>query len=343
MDKVLKPTPLIKYATSGGELNPNEIKTLNDMLKTFMLMFTLTICLGIYAQTVPPKSAYLFCYFKNNGEDGLHLAYSDDGYNWRSLKGDSSYLKPEVGEDKLMRDPCIIKGGDGLFHMVWTVSWKEKGIGHASSKDLIHWSKQEYIPVMEHEAGAKNCWAPEIIYDKSSKQYMIYWATTIPGRFPRTDSLGDNNHRIYYVTTRNFKTFSKTELLYDQGFNVIDATIQKLGNKYVMFLKDETPKPVQKNLRVAFSNSLTGGFGKPSVPITGNYWAEGPTVIQINNEWIVYFDKYTQHKYGAVSSSDLEHWTDISDKVHFPPGTRHGTVLMVSEKEMAKLLSPYKY
>jgi len=313
------------------------------MLKNLMLLFAITLSLNTYARTVPPKTAYLFCYFKNNGEDGLHLAYSNDGFNWKSLHGDSSYLKPVVGDDKLMRDPCIIKGGDGLFHMVWTVSWKERGIGHTSSKDLIHWSKQEYLPVMEHEATAKNCWAPEIFYDKPSKQYMIFWATTIPGRFPKTDSLGDNNHRIYYVTTKDFKTYSKTQLLYDQGFNVIDATIQKQGNKYVMILKDETKKPVQKNLRVAFSDNLTGGYGMPSAPITGKYWAEGPTAIKINNEWIVYFDKYMLHKYGAVSSTDLINWTDISDKVSFPAGTRHGTVLTVTEKELANLLSPYKY
>ena len=313
------------------------------MLKSLLLILTLTLCIGTYAQSLPKKTAYLFCYFKGNGEDGLHLAYSNDGFSWKSLHGDSSYLKPEVGSDKLMRDPCIIKGGDGLFHMVWTVSWKEKGIGHASSKDLIHWSKQEYIPVMEHEATAKNCWAPEVFYDKASKQYMLYWATTIPGRFPRTDSLGDNNHRIYYVTTKDFKTYSATKLLYDQGFNVIDATIQKQDNKYVMILKDETKKPVQKNLRVAFSDNLTSGYGKPSAPITGNYWAEGPTAIKINNEWIIYFDKYTQHKYGAISSSDLVNWTDISDKVKFPAGTRHGTVFTVTENELSKLLLPYKY
>jgi len=313
------------------------------MLKNLMLLFAVTLCLSTFAQTAPTKSNYLFCYFKGNGEDGLHLAFSNDGFTWKSLHGDSSYLKPAVGDDKLMRDPCIVKGGDGLFHMVWTVSWKERGIGHASSKDLIHWSTQEYIPVMEHEATAKNCWAPEIFYDKPSKQYMLFWATTIPGRFPKTDSLGDNNHRIYYVTTKDFKTYSKTQLLYDQGFNVIDATIQKEGNKYVMILKDETKKPVEKNLRVAFSNNLTGGYSVPSAPITGKYWAEGPTAIKINDAWIVYFDKYTLHKYGAVSSTDLINWTDISDKVSFPAGTRHGTVLTVTEKELANLLSPYKY
>ena len=71
----------------------------------------------------------LFAYFKGNGEDGLHLATSDDGYTWTSLKGDKSFLKPTAGKDKLMRDPSVLFGSDGKFHMVWTVSWKERAIG----------------------------------------------------------------------------------------------------------------------------------------------------------------------------------------------------------------------
>jgi predicted GH43/DUF377 family glycosyl hydrolase len=286
------------------------------------------------------KSVYLFSYFKGNGEDGLHLAWSADGLKWQALKNDSSFLTPTAGKDKLMRDPCIIRGADGLFHMVWTVSWNERTIGYASSKDLIHWSEQQAIPVMDHEPTALNCWAPEIFYDAATKQYMIYWATTIPGRFPKGDSTGDNkyNHRLYYVTTKDFKTFSKAALLYDKGFNVIDATIQKSGKQYAMFLKDETRYPPQKNLRIAYSNTLTGGYNEPSAPITGKYWAEGPTVLKKDNQWIVYFDKYTQHQYGAITSSNLVNWTEISDKLQMPKGIRHGTVLPITKNELDKLL-----
>ncbi|MDB4926125.1 MAG: glycoside hydrolase family 27 protein [Mucilaginibacter sp.] len=288
------------------------------------------------------NKAYIFSYFENNGEDGLHLAYSFDGLKWQALNSDSSVLKPMVAKDKLMRDPCIIKGADGLFHMVWTVSWKDKGIGYASSPDLIHWSPQQFVPVMVKEPAALNCWAPEIIYNAEDKNYMIYWATTIPGRFPKTDEEGEKNHRIYYVTTRDFKTYSETKLLYNEGFNVIDATIQKAGSRYVMFLKNETKKPVtEKNIRVAFSDHLTGGYGTASVPITGNYWAEGPTAIQIDGKWIVYFDKYTDHHYGAVQSADLKTWADISDQLEMPKGIRHGTVLTITQQELSQLTAYY--
>lgn len=308
------------------------------MKRLLLLIYAMAFILPVLAQK--RDAAYLFSYFKGNGEDGLHLAYSYDGFTWKSLNNDSSFLKPILSKDKLMRDPCIIRGRDKKFHMVWTVSWNDKGIGYASSKDLVHWSEQQYIPVMQHEDSALNCWAPEITYDDKNKQYMIYWATTIPGRFPRGDSSGDSryNHRMYYVTTKDFSKFSTTQLLYDQGFNVIDATIQKDGDLYVMFLKDETRYPPQKNIRMATSATLTGGYGPPSAPITGNYWAEGPTALRMNNQWIIYFDKYRDHKYGAVVSSDRKQWTDVSDSIEMPAGMRHGTIFSVSAKELEKLL-----
>jgi len=45
---------------------------------------------------------------------------------------------------------------------------------------------------------------------------------------------------------------------------------------------------------------------------------------------MVYFDKYRDHEMGALSSHDLISWTDISDKVSFPEGARHGKVFRVS-------------
>jgi hypothetical protein len=307
-------------------------------MKTYFLLLLALVSLSAYSQN--KKDIYLFSYFKGNGEDGLHLAYSYDVLKWTALHNDSSFLRPTAGKDKLMRDPCIVRGADGQFHMVWTVSWNEKGIGYAHSKDLLHWSEQQYIPVMEHEPTALNCWAPEIFYDEARKEYMIYWATTIPGRFPKGDSTGDNkyNHRIYFVTTKDFKTFSPTKLLYEPGFNVIDATIQKNGQQYVMCVKDETRYPPQKNLKIAWSDSLTAGYSPAPEPITGKYWAEGPTVLKYGKRWIIYFDKYTEHKYGAIASTDLKTWTDVSDDLVMPKGIRHGTVFVVTKKELRKLV-----
>ena len=308
---------------------------MNQVLKISIVICFSFVSYKSYSQL--SDSVYLFAYFKNNGEDGLHYAYSEDGFTYNALRSDSSYLKPQVSKDKLMRDPCIVRGPDGTFHMVWTVSWNDKGIGYASSRDLIHWSDQQFIPVMVNEPRVMNCWAPEIFYDND--KFMIYWASTIPGRFPATDTAGDEkyNHRLYYVITKDFRSFSKAELLYDQGFNVIDATIQKYQNTYFMFLKDETRFPPQKNLRVATSKRLTGGYSAPSSPVTGNYWAEGPTLVRKDAGWLMYFDKYTEHRYGLLESDDLLHWNDISEKLKMPAGLRHGTVLKISRPELQRL------
>ncbi|SHL22751.1 hypothetical protein SAMN05444266_102526 [Chitinophaga jiangningensis] len=297
-------------------------------MKRWLLLLLIFVNISAVAQ----DSVYLFCYFKDNGKDGLHMAYSHDGYKWTALNGDSSLLKPTAGNDKLMRDPCIIQGPDKLFHMVWTVSWNERTIGYASSPDLIHWSEQQTVPVMEHEPTAKNCWAPEITYDPAGKQYMIYWATTIPGRFQAGDTTGDDkyNHRLYYTLTKDFKKYSKAKLLYDPGFNCIDATIQKDGNQWVMFFKDETRFPPAKNLRVAYSKRLTGEYVMTGSPITGNYWAEGPTALRSNNTWLVYFDKYRDHKYGVVKMQD-NGVQDESHQLQMPSGIRHGSAFKVSK------------
>ncbi|MBC7785854.1 MAG: glycoside hydrolase family 43 protein [Burkholderiales bacterium] len=281
---------------------------------------------------------YLFTYFKNNGEDGLHLAYSADGLKYTTLKNDKSFLTPVVGESKLMRDPCVVRGPDGTFHMVWTTAWQGKTIGYASSRDLITWTPQRALPVMEHEKDCKNCWAPEIAIDEKGGHFVIFWATTIPGRFKETESGGDNNHRMYCTTTTDFKTFTPTELFYDPGFNVIDATFYKNGKDLYLIVKDETKNPVRKDLRIAKAESVTGPFGKLSEPFTPA-WVEGPTAVRIGEDCVVFYDAYTKHHYGAIKTRDFQKWEDITPQISIPRGARHGTIIEVSDDVIKPLLA----
>lgn len=281
------------------------------------------------------KQVYMFSYFKNNGEDGLHLAYSLDGMKWQAMFNDSSILKPAIGKDKLMRDPSIVQDSKGTFHMVWTTGWWDQGIGYASSEDLIHWSEQQNIPVMQDFEGTKNSWAPELFYDQKEETFYIFWSSTIPGflpEIPTSENEKGLNHRQYYCTTKDFKNFSKTELFFNPDFSVIDGSILKKDNTYFLFIKNENSSPAEKNIRLT-SNSKPYDFPTAvSAPITGNYWAEGPAPISIGDYVYVYFDKYMEHKYGAIRSKDMKNWEDISDSITFPEGTRHGTAFAISEK-----------
>ena len=115
------------------------------MAQTFPLTLLL-ICLFAQGGN-KPTSTFLFSYFTGNGEDGLHFAESRDGLTWNPVGGGRSFLVPTVGS-KLMRDPSIARGADGMFHLVWTTGWWDKGIGVAHSKNLVDWSAQQFVPVM---------------------------------------------------------------------------------------------------------------------------------------------------------------------------------------------------
>jgi beta-xylosidase len=297
--------------------------------------------------TVKPASdserAYLFSYFVGNGEDGLHFAWSRDGYKWHALKDGKNFLPPMVGESKLMRDPCIVRGPDGMFQMVWTTAWGGKTIGHASSQDLINWSPQQAVPVMAHEPAALNCWAPEIIWDAKRTEYLIFWATTITNQFLETAGGGDAkyNHRMYATTTKDFKSFAPTKLFYDPGFNVIDATILPAFGRYHLIIKDETRNPAKKHLRIASSDDIAGPYGDLQPPFTRD-WVEGPSAIQIGDEFFVYYDGYTAHRYEAKRSKDLKNWDDVSSDISFPKGARHGTVFTVEKTFVDELINQTK-
>ena len=304
------------------------------MHKLLLLALVLGAAGGLRAAD---DTGYLFTYFTKNGEDGLHLAWSRDGYHWEALNGGRSCLTPAVGRQRLMRDPCVTRGPDGTFHLVWTTGWWENNIGHASTRDFIHWSTQQEIRVMGDEPAVRNSWAPEIDYDTKRGDFLIFWASDIRGRFPETRAAAgkDLNNRIYCTTTKDFATFAPTRLFYDPGFSVIDATILPAHGRFYLIVKDESLVPPKKHLRIAASDDLEGPYAAPDPPFTPpGLWVEGPTAIRIGDEFLVYFDAYMVKHYGAMRSRDLQTWEDVTAQMRFPnedtpERMRHGTVIAV--------------
>lgn len=308
----------------------------STMKKKLFLLLALTLTL---ISCNNEKDVYLFATFREPATEGLYLASTQDGYHWNDLGG--PYIRPEVGTQKVMRDPSILRGPDGIYHMVWTSSWKDdKGFGYASSKDLIHWSEQKWIPVMEYEPTTANVWAPELFYDDEQDQYIIIWASTIPYRFDRGEEEEFSNHRMYFTTTKDFKSFTDTKLFLDPGFSVIDAAIVKRAKgDYVLVLKDNT-RP-NRNLRVGFSDNPLGPWSDISATFTQIY-TEGPSVIKVKNEWLIYFDAYREKIYGAVKTSDFKSFTNITNEVSLPVGHKHGTIFKSDNKTLKALTDAYE-
>ena len=281
---------------------------------------------------------FLMSYFVNNGEAGIYLATSDDGFRFKPLlEPNIPIMKSEIGSDKISRDPCMTFGPDRQWHMVWTSGWWEKTVGLAHSKDLVHWT-QQYVPAMVDIPDSLNAWAPEITYDRDTQKYVIYWSSTVKGRFAvtaRTD--GDLspsgeplNHRYFFTTTKDFQTFSPSRLLWDPKFNCIDLTMHRTREGWLVFGKDETRAPVAaKYLFAATAPSPYGPFHITNRRITRDFWAEGPTCVRVQGKTRVYFDRYTEGRWGAVESMDMINWTDVSDKIQMIPGARHGTIVTV--------------
>ena len=270
-------------------------------------------------------TVYLFSTFKEPEQDGLRFAWSPDGHHWANIPG--LFLRVNVGQ-KLMRDPSILRGPDGTFHMVWTSGWHgDKGFGYAHSRDLAHWSPQRLLRVMAHEPKVRNVWAPELFYDRKGQQFIICWASNMPEHPDDRRS----QHHLYFTTTRDFKTFAPAKLFFDPGFDVIDGQIVQNGDRYALVFKDNT-RPGSR-IHVAFSDNATGPWTDISEPFTEQN-TEGPAVLKLGDDWVIYYDKYRAHQYGAVRTHDFRTFTNVTDEMTFPEGLKHGTAFPVTRKEL---------
>ena len=296
--------------------------------------YTLFSLFCLLLLTACNRKVYLFSTFHEPATEGLRLAYSTDGYHWTDL--DTTFLKPAV-DSNVLRDPSIAQGPDGTFHLVFTSAWKgTKTFGYASSKDLLHWSAQRTIPVMQSEPTTVNVWAPEVFYDDEQKQFIIIWASTIPFRFPKGQEAEDNNHRMWYTTTTDFQTFTPAKLFLDPGFSVIDCEIVKRGkNDYVLVLKDNT-RPA-RNIKVAFASNPLGPYTKASEAFSPSF-TEGPTVAKVGEDYLIYYDQYRDKIFGAMKTKDFKTFTDVTKEVSLPEGHKHGTIFTVKKKVLTSLL-----
>jgi hypothetical protein len=189
---------------------------------------------------------------------------------------------------------------------------------------------------MAYEPTAVNAWAPELFYDDDANRFIILFASTVPNRFARGQEDENNNHRLYYTTTKDFKTFTPTKLFLDPGFSVIDAEIVKRGRQdYVLVMKDNT-RP-NRNILLAFSNNPLGPYNNYTKRFTEMY-SEGPSMTKAGENWLIYYDSYRLKRYGAMRTTDFKTFTDIADSVSVPVGHKHGTIFKVTQKQLNLLL-----
>ncbi|MFP9114565.1 alpha-L-arabinofuranosidase C-terminal domain-containing protein [Flavobacterium sp. RHBU_3] len=143
-----------------------------------------------------PHKVFLFAYAteKNDGHNGLHFAWSQDKVNWHAIGPEHSFLKCDYGTwggEKRMLTPTVILGADGLYHCLWSVNEEDNILAHAASKDLVHWKRQTYIPVMPNGGRVYN---PEV--KLVNGEYIVTWF---------------NGDKLYTSKTTDFKKFSAAQ------------------------------------------------------------------------------------------------------------------------------------
>ncbi len=291
--------------------------------------------------------AYLFTYFTGNSkaEEAIRFAVSADGYHYKALNNNNPVISSEkISSTGGVRDPHILRGEDGkTFYMVATDMVSAKGwdanraMVLLKSNDLIHWTSaivniQKRFPGNED---LKRVWAPQTIYDKTAKKYMIYWSM----------KHGNDPDKIYFAYANadftDLETAPKQLFFSPTNGSCIDGDIIYDKGKYNLFFKTEGNG---NGIKKAVSDKLTGGYVLQDKYLQQTKEAvEGAGVFKLNNsdEYILMYDVYMKGHYQFTKSKDLTNFTVVDQDITMDFHPRHGTILPITQQELNRLLKQW--
>ena len=203
-----------------------------------------------------PDAGYAAAYFKSDSDEKIYQAATtgNDFFTFQSVNGGRPVIASTV-DAKGLRDPYILRSAQGdKYYMVATDLCIGCGTGWGpaqsagslkihvwESADLVNWTRTNDedagITVNQPEAGMT--WAPEVYWDDDLQSYVVFFSSRLYS--DATHSNSDNLYaRVFYVMTRDFRTFTYPPVKWqDTGYARIDSTIQKIGDYYYRFTKNE--------------------------------------------------------------------------------------------------------
>ena len=107
----------------------------------------------------------------------------------------------------------------------------------------------------------------------------------------------------------------------------------------MLVLKDNT-RP-ERNIKVAFADDPLGPWKNISKPFTDNF-TEGPTVVKVKDDWLIYYDSYRKKIYEASATKDFIRFENVTNKVKVPEGHKHGTIVTVRKKLVGQLVKEFE-
>ncbi|RYX84949.1 endo-1,4-beta-xylanase [bacterium] len=297
---------------------------------------------------------FLFVTFKGEQSpmtEQVYFALSKDGRDWTALNEEKPVLVSELGE-KGVRDPYLLRSPDGKkFFMVATdlsinlnhdwsraVRAGSKSIVIWESDDLVKWSEPRLVRVAADDAGCT--WAPEVVYDEDTKDYLVYWAST-----NKRDDFA--KQRIWAARTKDFRTFGEPFIYIEKPTTVIDTDIIRDKGKYYRFSKDEKFKAIT----MESSEHLMGPWKDvPDFSLAQLRGYEGPQCYLIEPSidgkpatWCLILDHYSAGRgYQPFVTQNLEGGQfTAGEGFRFPFRFRHGSILPVTAEEYTRLQAAY--
>lgn len=328
-----------------------------------MLLSALSWAASASASTPKNKYAgYLFAYFEGTGEgklqEHLRFAISKDAKDWYALNNN----RPIVSSDTIstsggIRDPHILRGADGCYYIVATDmntvknGWKDNpGIVMMRSADLVHWSHSKIVlkEAYKNFADAYWVWAPQTIYDRKAKKYMVYFTLQRTGD-------GRKSLITYYAYANNdFTGFeSEPKVLFSAKYGSIDNDIIERNGVYHLFykgnIKNAEGKEIQNGIQMATAKKLTGPW-KEDFKFIDAYanqktGVEGSGVFPLNDGsgYVLMYDLYGSGRYEYQTSRDLKTFTQKPQSFRKDFFPRHGTVIPITANEMERLQKQWGY
>lgn len=265
-------------------------------------------------QAAATKDAPVFIMsgFTATAQNALSLFTSTDGINFTTLRSEAF-----IPDERLLRDPSIIRHADGLYYIVYTTDWNGADFGLLKSKDLRNWEFVRHVPV--NLAGVTNVWAPEWFRDTDGSLKVIV-------SLSKSGTEGPFGAHVIEVSDDLTQWSDPIPLQGLQG-NFIDTFVVASESGYSAFVKNETTKHIE----LATAKSLTGPW---KLEKTGDWagwgdWLEGQALVKLpDGGWRIYFDDYLSKRYWYSDSHDgFRTWTPRKELGGVSGTARHFTVL----------------